>query len=91
MTRGSARKSSPTSIRQRPNIGRFSRSSAPKIEAGTHPIDALIERKHREQKFVATEPADLRTLIRRTTFDLLGLPPTEKQLRDFAGRLSRNS
>jgi hypothetical protein len=53
---------------------------APKVESGHHPIDALIERKHREQKFVATEPADMRTLIRRTTFDLLGLPPTEMQL-----------
>ena len=58
----------------------FQPIAAPKVEAGTHPIDSLIERKHREQKFVATEPADLRTLIRRTTFDLLGLPPTEKQL-----------
>lgn len=53
---------------------------APDVESGTHPIDVLIERKLREQKFVATEPADMRTLIRRTTFDLLGLPPTEKQL-----------
>ena len=58
----------------------FQPIATPKVEAGTHPIDSLIERKHREQKFVATEPADLRTLIRRTTFDLLGLPPTQKQL-----------
>ena len=58
----------------------FQPIAAPNLEPGIHPIDALIERKHREQKFVATEPADIRTLIRRTTFDLLGLPPTEKQL-----------
>ncbi len=52
----------------------------PAVEAGGHPIDSLIERKLRDQKFVAAEPADLRTLIRRTAFDLTGLPPTEKQL-----------
>lgn len=58
----------------------FQPVKAPTVEAGVHPIDALVERKLREQKFVAAEPADLRTLIRRTAFDLIGLPPTEKQL-----------
>jgi len=53
---------------------------APKVEAGKHPIDDLIERKQRERHIVAAEPADMRTLIRRATFDLIGLPPTEKQL-----------
>ena len=45
-----------------------------------HPVDFLIERKLRDQGFVVTEPADLHTLVRRTTFDLTGLPPTEQQL-----------
>ncbi|MFO0816921.1 MAG: PSD1 and planctomycete cytochrome C domain-containing protein [Pirellulales bacterium] len=53
---------------------------APKVGAQDHPIDELIERKLRERSMVATEPADMRTLIRRVTFDLIGLPPTEQQL-----------
>ena len=58
----------------------FQPISAPVITGDQNPIDELIERKHREQNFVATEQADLRSLIRRTTFDLLGLPPTAQQL-----------
>ncbi len=58
----------------------FQPIKAPAVEPGKHPIDALIERKHREHKIEATKPADMRTLIRRTTFDLVGLPPTDKQL-----------
>lgn len=52
----------------------------PEIEPGVHPIDFLIERKLRERNFAVTDPADMRTLIRRTTYDLLGLPPTAEQL-----------
>ena len=58
----------------------FQPIAPPVIEPNAHPIDFLIERKLRENKLVATEPADMRTLVRRTTFDLIGLPPTEKQL-----------
>lgn len=50
------------------------------VEDGLHPLDALLDRKLYEHNFVATEPADIQTLVRRTTFDLLGLPPTEQQL-----------
>lgn len=53
---------------------------APAVETNAHPIDFLVEKKLREQNFVVTDPADLRTLVRRTTFDLLGLPPTAAQL-----------
>ena len=53
---------------------------SPTVEPGGHPLDALIERKLHKKNFVPTEPADMRTLVRRTTFDLLGLPPTEQQL-----------
>jgi hypothetical protein len=57
----------------------FQRVTPPSVQAGVHPIDALIDRKLRERDFVATERADLATLIRRVAFDLHGLPPTEEQ------------
>jgi hypothetical protein len=58
----------------------FQPLAVPQLEDGINPLDALIERQLRKQNFIPTEPADLRTLIRRTTFDLVGLPPTERQL-----------
>ncbi|MDA0591232.1 MAG: PSD1 and planctomycete cytochrome C domain-containing protein [Planctomycetota bacterium] len=58
----------------------FQPIAPPAIKANAHPIDFLIERKLCENNLVATEPADMQTLVRRTTFDLIGLPPTEKQL-----------
>lgn len=58
----------------------------PTVDADVHPIDFLVERKLREQNFVMTEPADLRTILRRATFDLIGLPPTEKQLASLPDR-----
>lgn len=64
---------------------------APKVEDGVHPLDALIERKLRERNFVATEPADPRTLIRRMSFDLLGLPPTAEEIEAFVAESLRAS
>ena len=54
--------------------------TAPALEPGVHPIDALVERRLREQGFVPTPPADMPTLVRRVVYDLHGLPPTPEQL-----------
>jgi len=62
-----------------------------KVEDGLHPLDALIDRKLREHNMVATEPADARTLIRRMTFDLLGLPPTAEEVDAFVAESLRDS
>lgn len=51
----------------------------PQIPEGAHPVDYLIDRRLQEPGFTPTGPADLRTLIRRATFDLHGLPPSEEQ------------
>ena len=64
---------------------------APHVEANVHPIDFLIDRKLREQNFVATEPADARTLMRRMSFDLLGLPPTAEEIADFEREVAAES
>jgi hypothetical protein len=53
---------------------------APKIDQAQHPIDFLIDKQIKRAGFSSTRAADLRTLIRRATYDLIGLPPTAKQL-----------
>ncbi len=58
----------------------FQPVAAPKIEGHDHPIDLLIQQKLQQRGFTTTEPADMHTLIRRSTFDLHGLPPTAEQL-----------
>ena len=52
----------------------------PQLTGQGHPVDLLINRQLATSKFVATAAADMRTLIRRATYDLHGLPPTAKQL-----------
>lgn len=50
---------------------------------GRTPIDAFITKKLSEKGLTPSAEADRRTLIRRVTYDLLGLPPTPKQVQDF--------
>jgi hypothetical protein len=48
-----------------------------------HPIDAFIGARLAEQGLSPNPPADRRTLIRRATYDLLGLPPTPEEVDAF--------
>jgi hypothetical protein len=47
------------------------------------PIDAFVLAKLRDKGLAFNTDADRATLIRRATFDLTGLPPTEKEIADF--------
>ena len=47
------------------------------------PIDAFILAKLEAQAIPSAPPADRRTLIRRATFDLIGLPPTPAEVDAF--------
>ena len=47
------------------------------------PIDGFIAERLAEHEFDFSPPADRRTLIRRVTFDLLGLPPTPDEVQTF--------
>jgi cytochrome c553 len=49
----------------------------------SQPIDRLIAAGHRETGVTPVAPADRRTLIRRVTFDLTGLPPTPERVESF--------
>ncbi len=47
------------------------------------PIDNFILAKLEEKKLSPVADADKRTLLRRATFDLTGLPPTPREVDDF--------
>ncbi|MDB6124456.1 MAG: hypothetical protein JWQ71_3449 [Pedosphaera sp.] len=47
------------------------------------PIDAFVVAKLTENEMKPSPMADKRTLIRRATFDLIGLPPTLKETEEF--------
>lgn len=52
--------------------------------AGGHPIDAFLFSRLGRERLKAAPRADRRTLIRRASFDLVGLPPSPKQVEKFA-------
>ncbi|QDT34841.1 DUF1553 domain-containing protein [Thalassoglobus polymorphus] len=48
-----------------------------------HPVDAFILQAQLENGLTHSERASKRTLIRRLTYDLTGLPPTPEEIRAF--------
>lgn len=54
-----------------------------RIPAGTQPIDFFVEEKLQAAGQKPAAQADPRTLIRRATFDLIGLPPTPEEIDAF--------
>ena len=61
---------------RRPDVPKFG-------ETQKHPIDAFIQAKLKEQGLKPSARTDRRTLIRRLTFDLTGLPPTPTAVNRF--------
>lgn len=56
-----------------------------------NPIDNFILAKLEEKQFSPAPPALKLTLLRRATFDLTGVPPTEKEINDFLADESPNA
>lgn len=52
-------------------------------QGGRTPIDAFVLRRLAEKRLHPAVRADKRTLIRRATFDLHGLPPTPEEVEHF--------
>jgi hypothetical protein len=47
------------------------------------PVDTFVLKELERRELTPTHPADKRTLIRRATFDLIGLPPTPEEVDAF--------
>ncbi len=62
----------------------------PKLTAA-HPVDAFIRAKLIDKGLSPSPEADRRTLIRRLTFDLTGLPPTPEEIDAFLKDASPNA
>jgi hypothetical protein len=58
-------------------------SFRPPRPADRRPIDAYIDDQLAARKLAPSAPADRWTLLRRVSFGLTGLPPTEAEVRDF--------
>ena len=54
------------------------------VEWSQNPIDRFVLAKLREKNLQPSPPADKPALIRRVTYDLLGLPPTPEEIAAFA-------
>lgn len=59
--------------------------------ATANPIDAFISLHLRERGLVPAPKADPRTLLRRLSFDLIGLPPSPLELDEFLADASPNA
>jgi len=67
--------------------------SAPTVKDKKWPkteIDRFILAKLEAAKLRSAAPADSRTLIRRMSFDLTGLPPTPTEVKEFAAAAAKN-
>ncbi len=60
----------------------YRKVTKPSVESPDRAIDELIERRM-PAGLAAAPPADRRTLIRRATFDLIGLPPEPQEVIAF--------
>ncbi len=65
------------------NLNRDGASVRSAKDADRHPIDSLVIANAGGQKLKLRGPADRRTLIRRASFDLRGLPPTSEEVTAF--------
>src|SRR5205085_8996386 len=66
------------------DVWEFQPLSHPAVPSGAaSPVDAFVNAKLREKKLTPAPRADRATLLRRATFDLIGLAPTPEEMRDF--------
>ena len=59
------------------------RPAVPPTTAGTGPIDAFLQAGRESRGLPEPEPAAKATLLRRATYGVTGLPPSEAEMADF--------
>ncbi|MCG8601671.1 MAG: PSD1 and planctomycete cytochrome C domain-containing protein, partial [Verrucomicrobiales bacterium] len=55
------------------------------------PIDAFVRQKREEAGFDAPASADAQTILRRLYFDLVGLPPSPEEVKDFVRQYEKDA
>ena len=61
------------------------------MSGGRTPIDQFVLARLEARGLKPSQPADRRTLIRRASYDLLGLPPTEGEVEAFVADASHDA
>lgn len=86
-----ARDGQPTSQPTTRSNGRLRKPVRPPVPAPGSAIDAFISSKLRSEQIEPAAEADQRTLLRRATYDLTGLPPTASQIESFLNDKSQDA
>ncbi len=77
---------------RREDIWAFQPVKRPEVPAGAaNPIDAFVNRRLESAGLKPASKADFRTLIRRATYDLTGLPPSPQEVFQFRQAWDQNS
>lgn len=67
------------------------KAKVPGDVATQNPIDAFLEAQRKQQGLITVGPASKRVLLRRVYLDLIGLPPTQKQLQEFVNDTDKDA
>ncbi len=70
---------------------KIDRPEVPEVKAVEHPVDSFVRQRLQKQGATPSKEADRRTLIRRLSFDLTGLPPTPEEVAAFLADKSENA
>jgi hypothetical protein len=65
--------------------------AVPERASVSQAIDALVQAKWGEKGLISSQLAEKRTLVRRFTFDLIGLPPTPQEVDAFVNDTSADA
>ena len=79
------------------NIGLFFRLNTPLVPTKStktkskHPVDRFLAKRLESEPYSFAQPTEKKTLLRRLYFDLLGMPPTQKEANQFLTDKSDNA